>query len=398
MKLKALTVLIAAVLAAPSAFAEDDQARIDKLEQKVAELESQGQVHSWLNRFNVNGFATVGMGRASNDAGYADYDNDGFDFENDSILAVQTTYDVNDEISATLQLVTRGRQDWDLKAEWAFLSYQFNDATTIRGGKLRLPLYMLSDYLEVGYAYPWARPSEEVYGVIPVSTFTGFDVIHVIDFDESALTFQPIFGESTVDADDSRLGLETNFKKVYGLATTYDWDELTLRASYFHSETDIDPVPWLDDKTGEFYGLGARWDNGDWMVMGEFTRIEVDGQYPDTDSAYIGATYRYNQFSPYVMISWVESKDNGERTIPIPGVVSALDVERGTTSAGVRWDFMPNVAVKFDLTYTDDFDDTSGALSGNIGTIDIPSVGPVPVNTGEYDESFIYSVLIDVVF
>ncbi|GAA5216780.1 porin [Corallincola platygyrae] len=404
MKASALSVLIAASLAAPSVVADDSEsARIKSLEQRVSELESDAQLNSWLERFHVNGFASMAIGRADNNAGYAGYDDEDFDYEQGSLFAVQTTYDINENMEATMQLITRGRQDWEPKIEWAFVSYQFDNGTKVRGGKLRLPFYMLSDYLEVGYAYPWARPSEEVYGVVPVTSYTGIDVLHSVDFEESTLTFQPILGEATVDSDDSRLGVETDFEKVMGMATTYDWDELTLRASYFRSDTKFDDasrpdlVDLLDDKTGEFFGVGARWDQGDWMVMAEFTRIEVDDAYPDTDSVYIGATYRFDQFSPYLMYSWVESKDNDEREIPIPGLVSALDVERAAYSAGVRWDFMTGMALKLDLTYTDDFDETTGGLPGNIGVSpDFPQVGAI--NTGEYDDSFVYSVVLDVVF
>ena len=83
-----------------------------------------------------------------------------------------------------------------MKADWAFVSYRAADPLTIRGGKLKLTTFLVSDYIEVGYAYPWIRPPQEVYYANPISTMTGADALVRFNFGDYSLLFQPYYGNS----------------------------------------------------------------------------------------------------------------------------------------------------------------------------------------------------------
>ncbi|MCM2678844.1 porin [Echinimonas agarilytica] len=400
-RVHAIALGVAAAVLGTSAFAADsDEERIKKLEQQVTVLQAQQKSADPLDRFHINGFASVGMGIASEDLGYAGYKDDDVHFSPDSMAALQVSFDINSKAQAVVQIVARGEDDWDPEFEWAYVSYQFDNGVTARGGRLRAPVFMLSDYLEVGYAYSFARPSVEVYESLPISTLDGFDLRIPVALGDTTLTFQPFVGETTIEADN--LENDTDVDNILGLAVELDWSDFNFRTSYATSELKEESESSIvDGADGTFLGFGAGWDNGDWVVMGEWTRIEVDGLYPDTDSYYVSAGYRYNDLTPYVMVSGLESQDDDERAIPIPGIRSSADIERMSYSLGLRWDFAAGMAVKFDATLVDDFGDTSGGFPANSVALPVGGGSTIPVvapDAIKIDDVALYSVVFDVIF
>ena len=110
-----------------------------------------------------SGFGSIaaGMTTGSDDQLFG-YDND-LDFNPGSLFALQAKANLSDKLSVTTQIMSRGSEDFDLGVEWAYLQYQLTDSASVNVGKLRLPFYMYSDYLDVGYSYHWLRtPSERL--------------------------------------------------------------------------------------------------------------------------------------------------------------------------------------------------------------------------------------------
>lgn len=125
----------------------------------------------------INGFASVkgGMTTGNDDTLY-DYTND-IEFKNESLFAVQLSSDLGDKLSVTAQLMAKGAEDFDAKFAWAFLSYQLNDDLRLNAGRFRIPFYKYSDYLDVGYAFDWARTPRAVYDV-EFDTMDGISLYH----------------------------------------------------------------------------------------------------------------------------------------------------------------------------------------------------------------------------
>ena len=94
-------------------------------------------------------------------------------------------------------------------------------------------------------------------------------------------------------------------------------------------------------------------------------------------------------------VAYIESQDNDER-MPVSAQTALQKIvfnqERTAYSLGLRWDALDNLAVKFDLTYANEFGDTSGGLSGNSATFN-PLTGAFM-----YDDTLVYTVKFDAVF
>ena len=100
-----------------------------------------------------------------------------FDTRNNH-LGVQFYSGLTEKVSVTIALTAEGGQTgYSVEPQWAFGTYQFNDDWGLRMGRYKGPFYMVSDYRDVGYAYPWVRPPEEVYSTNPIRSLNGLDLV-----------------------------------------------------------------------------------------------------------------------------------------------------------------------------------------------------------------------------
>ena len=76
------------------------------------------------------------------------------------------------------QAVLRQRSDQSSLAalEWAFVALRPTPDWTLRLGRINPDAFLLSDYRNVGFAYPWVRPEIGFYGTIPLYSITGGDL------------------------------------------------------------------------------------------------------------------------------------------------------------------------------------------------------------------------------
>lgn len=314
-----------------------------------------------FDNISVSGFGSIAVGKANNDSGYAGYDSD-WSFDPDTLVGVQLDAGINDKTKFVAQVVVNGRYDYAADVEMAYLSYEF-DSFTARFGKLRTPLFMYSDYLDVGYAYPMLRPSQEVYENIIISSYMGVDLLIPIEFEDSELLLQPLFGQGKIEERDSSYG-EVTLDQFLGLAAHWYVDDFTFRASYVTAVTDYDADPsvqWLiDDKRGQYISLGMQYDNGDFIGTLESAQTTLEDEFSDVLSVSALAGYRFGEVMPYVMLNWMETTDDDERE-GYGGLLDSLNYNSTAYSLGVRWDFAANIALKVDATYSD-FDGTSAGI------------------------------------
>jgi len=376
--------LLMGSLATVSVHANDNES-LEALKQRVALLEAQQENSQWTDRVTISGFATATVSKTDESAQNIGFDDDEFDFSSESKAAVQMGFTINDNAEAVVQLVGRGIKDWDPEFEWAYIAYTFDSGATVRGGRLKLPLFMLSDYREVGYAYPYLRTPLDAYGQIPIDSYDGFDAIIPVETENgTVINFQPFVGGSDIDE------IGAKVQNMLGTAVTVSHGNLELRGSYAFGESKLDEEI-SGEKTIdiEFMGAGAAWDNGDWLLRSEWTRTENDGILPDQDGYYLSVAYRLNEFTPYLVVGRTETQDDDERPDSPSGARSAFDLERTSYALGLRWDFAPAMAVKFDATFLTDFGDTSGGMEANRsdGFVD-----------QEFDNMAVYSLSFDVIF
>lgn len=350
----------------------------------------------------INGFASIkgGMTTGSDESLYG-YDKD-IDFKNESLFALQVKSDLGDKLSITGQLLGRGSKDFDVGFEWAFLTYQLTDNMHINAGRLRSPFFKYSDFKDVGYAYDWLRVPQGVYGL-------GFDNIEGVSFYRTAQlgsvesTLQIVAGAYDGEATVSGVEVGAEIKNVLGITWELSQGNLSGRAAYLAGKVSVDaPVVNLSDSftvgnlfmalqqlgrsdlvsaidvqrdDGSFLGFGLTYDNGDWILVSEITKVKVKSSFiADQNNYYASVGKRFNSFTPYVSY---EVEDNSSKDeiylssqttlpaqllLPLQGLVRSQERDAKTWNLGVRYDFHP--AAAFKAQYSSEKNDTIGQRAG----------------------------------
>lgn len=129
--------------------------------------------------YSLSGFATLGFTRSTGLEGgrYLRFSDEHGSLKTDSRLAGQLDLRFTPAWSATLQMKLAPAADTDhgvaLSTAWAFVGWRPANDWLLRAGRMRVPLYLHSESLDVGLAYDQARLPVEMYSVAPSNEFDG---------------------------------------------------------------------------------------------------------------------------------------------------------------------------------------------------------------------------------
>lgn len=336
-----------------------------------------------------NGFVSVGGGIIvdesdtfeSRGATFAGYDSD-VSFKPDTLIALQASVDLSEGLSMTAQLVGNGKTDFDAKFEWAYLSYEFNDEWKVNLGKLRVPFYLYSDYLDVGYAYHWLRPPTTVYESVSFDTYEGASVLYETSMGDWDSTVQFTYGSHNSESPTGQLEISD----LVGLSWGMERDWFLMRAAYYQAAVGLDSAALSsvaggllaaglagvekdftvnkDDDTGSFATVGMKAEYGDYVVVAEFTTVDIkDSFFAKTDQYYVSAAKRFEYITVHLTYEASEADAKSGIYNGIPDVAPLLALKAGVTgvingqrsdveitTVGMRYDFHSSAAFKLELS------------------------------------------------
>lgn len=342
---------------------------------------------------DISGFLSVegGMVDDENSVPYKGYSEEDFTFDR-NILGLQVSGQVNEKVTATAQLIARSTNDYEVTADWAYLSWQASENGKVRAGRLRTPLYMYSDYLDVGYAYPWISAPNEVY-YLPFNNVDGIDYYATAALGSFDTTFQAYFGsfDSDFKFEDGTEGY-ASLRNQMGVAATIGKSWWTLRAAYHQVDLSVDinnaqlaglvsqlavspfasivPSIAIDEDKATFGEVGINIDTGIFVAAAEHVEFEVkDSLLAKNVRDYVMVGVRVSDFLFHVTGSKADD-EIADLTSGIPvsaqtqplidglnAAAAARDIDREVISYGVRWDVASGTALKLQL---DDVDDLNG--------------------------------------
>lgn len=326
-------------------------ATVDQLEKRIAEQEKQitrlnntmkgtraavkedrQRIADMQERLKINGFISAGV--AQNDGDDVEETfygiSDNYSTAAISKLGVQFTFEVADNISATAQLVSKGSNDYEVNAEWAYLTYEATNDLRFNIGRQRIPYYLLSEYLDVGYALPWVIAPIELYN-IPISSTDGASAVYDFDLGPMNFSWQTYVGASSGYSE--QLDAEFTQNESWGTNLQMEIDSWTFRMGYNTSKLDAepdvggladqlvqaittgkeslgpllgvpDPASWVGDTGGfvtDYISGGFMFDNGQLLVIGEIANLSVDDTFqPVGDAGYLTIGYHFGKWMPHV--------------------------------------------------------------------------------------------------
>lgn len=359
--------------------------------------------------FSFNAFGTLGMVHSSEDtadftASYFKPDGAGFSddwsADVDSLLGAQVTVNLTPRLVAVVQVIAEENYDDTYRPhiEWANIKYDFTPDFSVRLGRTVLPLALLSDTRKVGYTYPWVRPPQETYRLVPLTNSDGVDASYRLRSGELTNTVQVGVGRNDTKVPHNAGTIETRNLRV--ISNTTEFRSFTGHIAYLRSRATLASLNRdlfdafrqfgpqgiaiadkysLDDTTFSLISVGGNYDPGDWFVTGEWGRLESHSFVGNT-AWHVSGGYRFGQLTPYVTYARTKATylaDSGLDVSTLPPFLAApaaalnaglnsilsANAVQNTVSFGGRWDFIKNCSLKLQFDHIRIGAGSSGVLS-----------------------------------
>ena len=265
----------------------------------------------WTERTNISGFYSSRYSVTDEKAYFhGDRDtgiNDEGSFQGTK-LGLTVTSQVNDDLSVAMLLMSAdGHDEYSTHVDWAFASFRLNDEFTVRTGKLKFPVGLVNEYVDVGATYPWISAplliySEETSG--PQATreaYTGTSLLWEGEFGDWSLGGDVFFGQVDLEG--------MTVKGTLGVTARANWDDtVEFQASTYEGDMNTDPagaLGMMDEKSHSANVIGVKIDWNDIVVYTEKSKVTMDvtmmGTKPgDSDAWYATLGYRMGKFLPHI--------------------------------------------------------------------------------------------------
>jgi hypothetical protein len=338
--------------------------------------------------FSFSGFGTLGIAQTDTNQGQFVRDDQlngattHASFNVDSNLGLQGTVQPTTWLSGTVQLLSKERAEKNIstEVEWAYAKLEPVKGLTFLGGRMALPMFLVSDFRDVNYANTWVRPPNEVYGQALMHKLEGGEVRYRLPIKSTTLSVMVLAGKGHLEA---LSGMTVNVNNVRGWNAQWDNDWVTLRAGRVWGEVSVGTT---DRYT--FTGFGATLDRNNIFLQSEYVtrRSECCASIVDVNGWYALAGYRFRPFMPYV--SYAKAEDS----LPSP---FHLTNPQTTVAAGVRWDAFKSADLKFQVERVN----TYGTSGISFSTPEVPNSGfGPPLIAGITRPVMVFSLAMDVVF
>lgn len=164
--------------------------------------------------YTWSGFGTIGYAQSDQNFNYQRFINNDGTIKRDSVLGGQLDLRFSQQFGATIQakLAPSDRYDhrWHPALTWAFVSWRPSDDWLIRVGKLRLPLMLNTENVDVGATFDFARLPHEVYSISPMNDVVGLSLS------------KTWFGDSYDWIIEAYAGTADAYLRYYGRERTFD--------------------------------------------------------------------------------------------------------------------------------------------------------------------------------
>lgn len=301
----------------------------------------------------------------------------------DSRLALQVDAALSEQLDFVGQVMTRQNRfnNYKPSIEMLNLKYSFSKSTSLRVGRIAHPFFLASDTRLIGFANTFARGPSEVYNQSQIYNSDVVQVSHRLPLAGGNAVITAGMGEASYGNPTSNAALADEDKGKYRklMFADINWEvgALLLRLSHHTGHSDFtangakplytnaalvnaalaDELS-LQDKKVSFTGLGLVYDPGSWLIQAEYTMtrwgLGAKSVVPGADAFYVMGGWRAGALTPYAI--YAKRKTDAPRVVSefaVPqlnaaftGYAANTANAQHTVSAGLRWDFQPNMALK----------------------------------------------------
>jgi hypothetical protein len=330
----------------------------------------------------------------------------------DSRLGLQLNWQPTPRLEFVVQAVLR-KQDHDApdqqRIDWAFAAWQVDDTSTLRLGRTSPDVFLLANYRNVGFAYPWVRPNLELYGFFATHSLDGVDFSRRWQDGDAAWTARAGLGTNTTRYPSP--GQQPTGQRIPGaeiaardfLTTTLSREEagLTLKLTYARARAAMtNPefilpvqqgleslaafgIPGVSDEArtlaqamdlsdirSRYQAIGMQYETGPWRLMGEAGKISGTARDSNGTRGYVSVGHQWGACLPFIVFGRARP-ERGAFGVPghwapvlepmVGAQAAAASVQLGaaaaaaanqfrhdqrSTSLGLRWDIGAQAALK----------------------------------------------------
>jgi hypothetical protein len=285
--------------------------------------------------------------------------------------------------------VRRYKDANEIDLNWLNLKYTYQDLS-LRAGRMQLPLFLQSNSLDIDYIHLWAKAPIEVYGIFPIKSYNGLELLYQKAFNNNVyLDIQVTpFGSISEDVDmiESFGEVKAKLDDIKNIMLNLEIDNFTIKSSYTSGNLNIplegtsfdqlkknlDTLGFselsnkysFENKKLEFFSLGIDYNNDKFIFNSEIVQMKSDSFLPNNLSYYALAGYRINKWTPFIM--YAENKNDKDHytedelttqnpflTSSVAALKTGLEQElykmnssQKTSSIGLRYDLKKGIAVK----------------------------------------------------
>ena len=322
----------------------------------------------WTERVTIKGFISAVYQETNQDlAGYEGELTEGGITSEGTTAGTQFGLNINAQVNDRLSIIsqflsTRSEEGYATSLEWGFLNINLNDNFDLRAGRIKYPGGLVSEYANVAHVYPWIQPPREYYSEDTGASqavheaFSGISLLASTNMGDMTYSANLFAGE-VVEHEVLRTGFG-------GVTLEANWDDkvivqLASNSSTMRPSDDL-PAPMvaaMDGRDHDIIQAGVKVDWNNIVVYSEWADVDMgDFVFGESETSYVTLGYRVGNFLPHITVSQL---DKAPKAVGAP-MPFMLPFKQTTTTLGLRWDFMPDVALKFEVSNIelDSLDDT----------------------------------------
>lgn len=291
---------------------------------------------TWAERTTISGVLSTVYSQTGEEAYFDGNEGSGINKDGGfkgTKLGITINSQVTDDLKISMLLMSAADHDNYLTGlDWGFASFSLTDEFTARVGRIKLPVGLVNEYVEVGVAYPWISPPQLIYSKVssgPQATresYSGGSMIWEGDFDDWMLSGDLFFGQVNLG--------DIIVNGMTGATIRANWDDIIeLQASSYQGKMSTSvtttPTSLMDEKVHSAMLIGLKADWNDIVLYTEAASVKMDvtlngNNIGDSDSWYATLGYRMGDFLPHITRQEWERDNGNNQKISTLGVTYAL--------------------------------------------------------------------------
>ena len=307
-----------------------------------------------------SGFGTIGGSFTSNSDFSYNHDvseytgaTNQFDIGLESRLGLQGKVDFGSGFSITAQEVfrQRGSDELDPGTEWLYVQYSPDPDLQIRMGRVVLPVFLYSDSRQVGFAAPWFRSPNEVYGEFPFDYADGGQITWQKSLGQFTVGLQGTVGSTSGTFQTGKLTIVIDAHDIFSESLSVTYGDLLLRIAQttLKSPSSLQLTPTFTltyEEHATFLSVGAQYDNGHAVLVSEWLNSKenpapiFNEPLAASKAWYASVGWHFNKFLPLVTYGTTHEEQS----------ILGTPTTKASWSASLRYDVVSNVALKAEIT------------------------------------------------